>query len=564
MKYTSNITIKLITTSILALTLIITAPACRRVADNITKVEQLPDDYPMQAKDIITQTARYLPKNADFVLFFASYGALTELIANIKQWGLFNPDELDALFNDLEIHNGLNPASLKSWHDAGFDARGGFLLSSFQNSPYAIFRIADRQKFDAFWDNFVTEEFGRPRTQNSKIATNNAVQINVLKKDLATIVQLDENTIIIVAGPEMTSNDETPDFLEAAKNLLSQQEKIAAAPAFLDFTKNSAELPIAAYLQTAENTLTKKIPQKYRILLADSAEALTLSANILPDKLLTQANIIINSEAENNTANIFKILKPEKFEPETMKKHLATKPGSALKISINTAELEEHLPDIAGENAAEKWNAIKDKLTIRLAGLNVQTQIIDNFTGTLLLQSYEFEPDLLRGLKKIEELLNVMALSLTMDFTHPETSDAYFNKINFVKKLIPTGLALIDNIDGILHADISYPKTTNTHIAYKNGTLAAATATAWPALRKHLAEPPQNTPLDPKFDPLFDPNNTIALVLDMQDIINILSIQYEAVSVQIANFLRPFNNIALTADTQNNNINLTFTATLNK
>lgn len=427
--------------------------ACSPSPSTDTHVSQtLPDaHYPTKAAQTLTQLSPYLPENPA-MLFFGSYGSLSDAVSHLRHFHIVETAAFDQTLHDLGYHYQLNPSKRDDFFKAGFNTASGFALGVHQSVPFALFSIHDFQKFRNWFDTITNEEFGRPTYSESTQADARFIHMRVMDRDFACYAKLDDHTVALVpaVGIMGSSEDDTCTQLHA----LLRADKIA--PEQIPVIAAQAEAPLAFWLSLrAENQplLAKYLPEN----LDQWLSAAALGIAVKPDGLRMRSAFLWNDAAYNDTktnlwlsdiGNGDNLHWPSAF--------LSTSPSSAVRLVFHAQKLEALSLEFLPEKTQKKYKDIKSKLTQRLFKLDVTDQVIHNMGSIWALSYRDFNN-----------------ICLAISFKDINQSNAFFSKLNIIKKAIPENIATLTNEEGFLHAVVKY-HNHDIHIGYQNGLLIVA------------------------------------------------------------------------------------------
>lgn len=503
--------------------------SCSSSTDFVTKEKklQMPVEYPTSASETLKKLSPLIPSDSQ-VLVFGSYGSLTEAIAQFRKWKLVDDIEVGNLLRDLGTHFLLNPSKLESWFKAGFHTGSGFAAGYREQNVFIVLDIIDVEAFKSWWDNFLNEEFGRPRYSEEQIDGGQYIKIRILNRDFATMIYNGPEPMTIVLGEGIVSG--SPDSFEAAK-------KIHAAgkiqnDEFFTITKNLKKSPFALWMDGSAKLLDK-LPQKLEPVKdwCDAAAAEISFADKGPDVRVSCP--WANTKFMDKPKGEFLSALVDGSSANRAQAILKSNPSSAFRILINPEAIEPLVLKNVSESQREKYDSLKDKLTQRLIKLNVTEQIIYNM-GAAWAVIYDVTLPALQN-PSIKEILTAQNAAVFIPFKNADSSNGFFAKINIIKKFIPEDKAVIDLEDGILHAKVKYGDQL-IHIGYKNGLLAASTDSAWSRIPNILNEVDA-----PNSDSsLAKDANAVAARVRVSDMTTLLGVRFAIIKEQIGNFLSPF------------------------
>ncbi len=511
--------------------------SCSSKPDGVTqKTIQMPVEYPTSASDTLKKLSPSVPADSQ-VLAFGSYGSLTDAIAQFRKWKLVDDSEVENLLKDLGTHYLLNPGKLESWFKAGFHTGSGFVAGYREQNAFVVIDLIDVDAFKSWWDNFLNEEFGRPRYSEEQVDGIRYTKIHILNRDFATMINHGTDPMTIVFGDGIVAG--SPDSFEAAQKIYASG-KIQSND-FQNITKNLEKKPVAVWMNGSAQLLDK-LPQKFDIAKdwCDAASIEFSFADNGPDVRFScpwaNTNFMdkprgqfISSLVDGNNGNRANAI-------------LKSNPSSAFRVLINPEAIESIVLPKASESQRAQYAALKDKLTQRLIKLNVEEQIIYNM-GAAWAVIYDVSLPPLQN-PSIKEVLTAQNAALFIPFRDAEKSNGFFAKVNIIKKFVPEDKAVIDLEDEILHAKVKYENQT-VHIGYRNGLLAISTDSAWSKIPDIL-----NADKAPESgSSLAKDTNALAGRVRVSDMTTLLGIRFAIIKEQIGNFLSPFDYFEFQAST---------------
>ena len=497
---------------------------------------QMPVEYPTTASDTLKKLSSHVPADSQ-MLAFGSYGSLTEAIATFRKWKLVNDSEVENLLKDLGTHYLLNPGKLESWFKAGFHTGSGFVAGYREQSAFIVLDIIDPDAFKSWWDNFLNEEFGRPRYAEEQADGSHYIKIHILNRDFATMIYAGDQPVTLVFGEGIIAG--SPDSFEAAKKIYAAGK--IQNDDFQNITKNLKKKPVALWIDGSAPVLDK-IPQKFDSLKdwCDAASVEFSFADNGPDVRVScpwsNTNFMdkprgkfLSSLVDGNNGNRANAI-------------LKSNPSSAFRVLINPEAIEPLVLQKASQSQREQYDALKDKLTQRLIKLNVTEQIIYNM-GAAWAVIYDVTLPPVQN-PTLKEILTAQNAALFIPFRDAEKSNGFFAKVNIIKKFVPEDKAVIDLEDEILHAKVKYDNQI-IHVGYRNGLLAVSTDSAWNHIPDIL-----NSGKDPDAGTsLAKDTNAIAGRVRVSDMTTLLGIRFAIIKEQIGNFLSPFDYFEFQAST---------------
>lgn len=501
--------------------------ACSPSPSTDTKVSQtLPDEhYPTKAAQTLTQLSPYLPENPA-MLFFGSYGSLSDAVSHLRHFHIVETVAFDQTLHDLGYHYQLNPSKRADFFKVGFNTSSGFALGVHQNVPFALFSIHDFQKFRNWFDTITNEEFGRPTYSESTQDDYRFIHMRVMDKDFACYAKLDDHTVALVPamGRYGLSQDDTCSQLQAlirADKISREQIPVIAA---------HAEAPLAFWFSLrAENqpVLAKYLPDNLEKWLS----AASLGVAIEPDGVHMRSAWLWNDGDFNDTkTNLWLSDIGNGDNLNWASAFLSTAPTSAIRLVFNAQKLEALSLDFLPTKTQKKYKDIKSKLTQRLFKLDVTDQVIHNI-GSVWALSYRD--------------LNHVCLAISFKDSHQ--SDAFFSKLNIIKKAIPENIATLTNEEGFLHAVVKYHQN-DIHIGYQNGLIIIAPPQTFDTAQSFYTAETSNTQ-----DPLANNQPILRGRLQTDDLKSIDA---------ISQWIDPFQSIDITSESNQDFLSLSVFAKL--
>ncbi len=501
------------------------------------KPMQMPTEYPKSAAQSLSRLNDFVPQNSE-VLAFASYGSLTDAILQFKKWNVVDSKEIDNLLTDLGTHYLLNPSSLKSYFDAGFHTGSGFTAGLLGQSVFIVFDVINHNAFRHWWDNFMNEEFGRPRYSEEKVGAKTLLHIDILKRDFATLVFDGTNPVTVVFGEGIIKD--SPSSMNAAKSII--ESKKLSDESVKKIAKSLNDSPFGMWVKTTEKSF-KNLPSKVQSL-KDWCTSAGLELNFGEKGPELRLSGLWNDTQYNDVPRghyISTIFKGS--NGGWADKIMATAPTSAFRILTDSEVIESLALPYANEKQRSQYADLKDKLTQRLIKLNVTEQIIYNI-GAVWAVIYDAQAPALRE-PTITEILSAQKAALFIPFKDASQSDSFFAKLNVLKKLIPEDKAIVEmDENGVLHASVTQSGKV-IHIGYANGLIAVATESSWKTAFSVFNKTGNAAPKTS----LSEDNHALAAQIRVSDMTTILGLKYAIVKEQIGNFLSPFDRFEMQLST---------------
>ncbi len=514
------------------------------VAEN--RVE-MPQNYPTAAIDTLEQLAASVPADADLIAF-ASYGSVANNIKQFRAYHIVDDGELDKLLQDLGTHYLLNPSSLTSFFKAGMDTGSGFVAGKRNNNVFLMLQILDEVKFRSWWDNFMNEEFGRPRYHESAEGSRKFVQIDILQKDFATLVFEPNHPVRIVLGSEIVPGSD--DSLEIAK-ALSDADGLKGSDVIASVREATGDAPIAFWSNTSQSLLTKSVSNMLEPWVSDVCAGLNFSKD---GPVFSASGFWKNDTYENQKRGAFAASMLKGSDQVGRNSILNSNPGSVGRIFFDAEKIESFVVSQLSEKRQNQYADIKDKLTQRLLRLNVTEQVIHNL-GAVWMAIYDTSIEPSQAEPSLQEILSVQKLAVFLTFNDASASDGFFAKIgalmNLFKSQIPQDMANISQDGDLTHVVVKL-SGYSVHIGYRKGILAVTTEPTWTTVKSVLEND------NPKaVDGILPKGNHFGLIsLRIEDVQQILGARYPIIKEQISRFLEHFPHILVQTSANENRIEL--------
>ncbi|MBQ1926915.1 MAG: hypothetical protein II180_12450 [Proteobacteria bacterium] len=494
--------------------------------------ETMPTEYPKSADAVIPLLADMIPLDAD-VLAFSSYGSLTDAIHQFDTYKVVDSGELHQLMTDLGTHYHLDPGDLKSYYNAGLHTGSGLAVGQNKGSVFIVFDILSEKKFNAWWDTFVNEEFGRPRYHTEKAGDTEFTTIHVLKKDFASLAHQNGKMLVVLGEAAFPGS---PNSQDALKTILNGPKLAGSAK----LTKAAARLshaPIAVL--ASESSLDNIKHEKLRDLRQWCTDAgLELSFGTKGPEI--RAFAALRDDAFHGTPRAKFI--SELTNGTTGKwagRILDTNPTSVVRVLYDAQKLENFLLPTMPQSTQRQYADIKDKLTQRLLKLDIEDQVIHNSASAWAALYGATAPK--QQNPSLTDMLLAQNLAIFLPMKDAAKADSFFGKVSVLKRFIPENLATIDPQSDMLHAIVRV-QNAKIHVAYADGLIAAASEKIWPTVSK-IYDAKATSP----DSPLLLDTNMLAGTFKTSDITSLLGAKYAIVKEQIETFLAPFDSFTVTS-----------------
>ncbi len=490
------------------------------------KTVQMPVEYPKNATEILKKLSAHVPANPD-MLAFASYGSLADSIIQFQKWNLVDTNEVEKLLTDLGTHYLLNPASLTSYYKAGMNTGSGFVAGWKDKNAFVLLDVLDAKQFRVWWDNFMNEEFGRPRYEEITEDGRTFVKIQILNRDFATLSYAPDKPVLIVFGEGMVAGSESSS--DTARKWAD--EPMMSAEEAGNLLKNIKSSPIA---MVAGNPafIRDKLPEKYR-----SFSEFAKNAGLEIDFSQSGPQIQLSGEwADTRGIFIAKLL--DGAQGNWQNAIIQSRPTTTARVLFNSEKLESFLLPLVPANLKSDYEDIKDKLTQRVFKLNVTEQIIYNM-GAAWVALYGASVPEGRDYS-LTEILTAQKAAVFLPFRDSTLSDAFFAKVNILKGFVSSGNVQIELEDGVLHAT-THVSGKLLHVAYYDGLLVVSTDGAW----KDALGIIKSKDAKASDSVLADEKHFLVSSINVADVTTILGARYAIIKEQIGNFLKPFDSIEI-------------------
>ena len=512
------------------------------VAEN--RVE-MPQNYPTAAIDTLEQLAASVPADADLIAF-ASYGSVADSIKQFRAYHIVDDGELDKLLQDLGTHYLLNPSSLTSFFKAGMDTGSGFVAGKRNKNVFLMLQILDEVKFRSWWDNFMNEEFGRPRYHESTEGSRKYVQIDILQKDFATLVFEPNHPVRVVLGSEIVPGSENS--LETAKAMV-EAEGLKNSKLLSDIDTALGDAPIGFWANPEQAPLPGTVKSIVSEWVSSICAGLYFSTNgpAVYASGFWKTDTYENQKRGEFSSSMFKA--PEKTGQDQI---LSSKPGSVGRVYFDAEKVESFAVSKLNEKWQKQYANIKDMLTQRLLRLDVTDQVIHNL-GTVWLAVYDTSIEPTQAEPSMADILSIQKLALFLHFKDASASNGFFGKIsalmNILKSHIPQDMANVSQDGDLTHAVVKVLGKT-IHVGYRNGILAVTTEPTWTTVKSTL----ENDHPEAANGILPMGNHFGLMSLQVADVTHIMGLRYPIVKEQIERFLEHFSKLEVQASANENRI----------
>ena len=511
----------------------------------------MPTEYPKEATQTLKALQPHIPADTQAILV-ASYGSLADTILQFQKWNLVDNKDLDSALKDLEMHYQLNPTKLSDYFKAGMNTASGFSVGYVDNNVYILFDIYDSKKFKSWLDNFMNEEFGRPRYHEQNIESKTLTEIHILDQDYATLVTEDGKPALLILGEGLVSGSASS--IECAQKLA--EVKAISQSAIDNIVNMISAAPIAAWA-SGQGKLADRIPEKYNTL-----------KNMFSDIIFD-----INLAEDGPKMHMNGHLKPGQAEDALQGVSLAAlskgsnsgwgdalmhaNPSSNMRALFDAQQLEELALPFLNEKTQNTYLDIKQKLTQKLLKIDISDQIIYNIGG-IWASIYGARTTDSRE-PSLKDILFAQNAVIYLPLKDASKSDAFFAKLNILKRVIPEDKAQIDMEGDVLHAIVNLGGNQKLHAGYHDGLIAVTTDKGWAQAAQTL-----KTKDAPASDSLHArENHFLAAHISFEDLTKLLGMRYGIVKEQVSNFLSPMNYIDMQASVNETALDVTLQGVLN-
>ena len=495
----------------------------------------MPQEYPKTAAESYQKLASHIPADSD-ILAISGYGTLADAVVQAKNWAIVDGDEFQKLLNDLGTHYLLNPADLKTYFKAGFNVESGFAMGIKQKTPYFVFDVSDHTQFRKWVDNFLNEEFGRPRYHEMTEGTRKVVQIRILDRDFATLVEETGKPVIMTFGPGLASD--APPSLDAYHAFAEDKHMADLGASHEKFIADLRDAPLAMWIKS-DASPSQSVP-----LPKDLLELYPLSSG---------AGFALHFASSGPKIRAFCTWRERQYKDMSLgqwiseltrgssnnwaKTILNSKPSSMMRILLNPEQLEPVVLPTLKDKHQKMYADLKDKLTQRFLKLNISEQVIYN-TGAAWAVLYEANATAMQNATWLE-MLSSQDAAVFIPMKDAAASDSFFAKVNILKGFVPKDLGTVELEGDMLHAKLNLKDGVTAHVVYSRGLIAVATDKGWPHVQEVFTA--SNVPAN---DSLFAlDTHFFAMNLKMSDITTILGTRFGIIREQIGVFLKPFERI---------------------
>ena len=437
--------------------------ACQKSVQPVVQEQApvMPTDYPKTADVTLKKLAPAIPSDVQ-ILAAASYGSVTRTLNGLEIFHLVDSKDLINTMEDLGTHYLLNPSRLKDYFKAGLHTGSGFAVGYRGNSLFLVLDALDTAAFRKWWDNFINEEYGRPAYQENKDGGRTLIATQVMGHDFCTMVITPGAPVMIVMGPQAFPN--SAPSLDSAREILAQP---GLSGEQLDkILKTGGDTPVSIWMNSAA-PLFGGLPEIARNLLAEKIASGSANLDLTGDIPTLRLDI----DSQNGLHEVFA------GAPGThTNRILASNPITSLRLYANTQAIESLSLPLIPEKYRNTYKDIQGKLTQKLLKLDVSDQIIYNMGGIWLA---------LYDLPMPSADIFDTPVAVYIPFGDSAKSDAFFAKLNILKRFIPEKMATIEQEDGLLHASLALSPHT-FHVGYQNGLIGIGTESTWDKVRQVL------------------------------------------------------------------------------
>ena len=522
--------------------------SCSSGPKPVTETKQvMPTEYPKEASQTLKALQPHIPAGTE-AIFVTSYGSLADTILQFQKWNLVDSKELGNALKDLEMHYQLNPTKLSDYFKAGMNTASGFAVG-YDENVYILFDIYDSKKFKSWVDNFMNEEFGRPRYQEQTIGSKTLTEIHILDQDYATLVTEDGKPALLILGEGLVSG--SPSSVECAQRLA--EGKSISQSATDNIVSMLSAAPIAAWA-LGHGKLADRIPEKYDqfknifsdiifdINLAESGPKMHLQGHLKSNDAL--GDVSLSALTKGTNAGWGDAL-------------MHADPSSAVRVLFDAEKLEELALPLLNEKTQNTYQDIKQKLTQKLLKIDISDQIIYNIGG-IWASMYGAKSTDIRE-PSLKDILFAQNAVIYLPLKDESKSDTFFAKLNILKRVIPEDKAQIEMEDGVLHAIVNLGGNQKIHAGYHDGLIAVTTANGWAKAAQTL-----KTKEAPASDSLHARDiHFLAARISFEDLTQLLGLRYGIVKEQLSNFLSPMNHIDMQASVNETTLDVIMQAVLN-
>ncbi len=416
------------------------------------KRREMHDVYPTRAAETFGRFLPIIPADFDAVAI-ASYGSSANAAEHFKSYGFFVKNDVERTFADLGEHYRLDPSRLEYYFANGMDTESGFAVGWRDGEFFAIFAVDERNKFRQWIDTVANEEFGRPTYRDANCGDKQCTGIDVMDREFACFAFDDSGYAVLSAKiPNRPSKRSVCDALTdiAARKIPPIPENIAQSAAAA-----LGDAPIG--FLAAPGAFLRVIPGGAQIAPAvgEYVRYFALGADLQADfakadvTVLWQENKKIGDEPVGSL-----IASLPQGNRSFGSQYLATQPSAHIAANLGGANAEALVLPFLDAKTRKLYDDVKGKLTQRLFKIDVSEQVIRNI-GAVMALWYGNNP------KKFP------AVGIAMK--SPEKSDAFFSKLNILKRAISSDSVTVENENGVLRASMG-----NARAAYADGLLSFA------------------------------------------------------------------------------------------
>lgn len=421
--------------------------------DNVAQERRaMRDVWPMRAAETFARFLPAIPGDFDAIAV-ASYGSSARAAEHFKSYGFFQKNDVEQTFSDLGEHYRLDPSRLEYYFANGMNTESGFVIGRRNGEFFAIFAVDEREKFRQWIDTVTNEEFGRPTYRDANCGDKKCIAIDVMDREFACFAFDDSGCAVLSAKiPNHPAKRSVCDALTdiAARKFLPMPDNAAQSAAAA-----LGDAPIGFF--AAPESVLRAIPGGAQIAPAvgEYVRYFALGADLQADFAKADITLLWQENKKIGDAPVGSLIASLPQGNRSIgSQYLATQPSAHIAANIDGAQAEAIVLPFLDAKTRKLYDDVKGKLTQRLFKIDVSDQVIRNI-GAVMALWYG------NNLKKVP------AVGIAMK--SPEKSDAFFSKLNILKRAISSDSVAVENENGVLRASMG-----NARAAYAGGLLSFA------------------------------------------------------------------------------------------
>lgn len=420
----------------------------KKVDEVAANTRQMPDTHPKHAAQTLSQLAPYIPVDFDWIAV-SGYVSASNAIDNFRHYDVIAQKDIDSTLSDLGKHYKLDPSNPNDYFNDGMNLNSGFAVGAANGEFFAIASIDERNLFLKWFDTLTNEEFGRPSYRHAQYGDRTYTAIDVLDREFACLYVSDDIAVIAAKLPKTESNSS---ICDALNNILDAERPHLSHDDVESFSTALAQSPIGIIARPPSIASLAPNGKNIAAKVGEYVDNATIGIDLSKDS----AQIDLTATWQQKLiagAPIGAAIATLAIDEAPSLRLTETAPTAQITASIDSAALEALALTFIGERERKKYDDIKGKLTQKLLKIDVADQVIHNIAT---ISAIWFGNDIRRP-----------AIGIAMK--SPQKSNAFFAKLNILKRAISSDKISITLEDGILHAAME-----QFHAAYAKGVIAIA------------------------------------------------------------------------------------------